>query len=226
MAIEMPISDGRLRGGSPKVRYTPSENDGTVFKIVNMSPTPLSITSITKQMTHVTERTVRRSVDRLIGEGFLTVAGKDGKTILYAAKSAMFVPDMDTAQKLLPFNGATLSVSDFLELLVNPESDPFAMDLKLQVLDVEFVEWLRKRFIYAVITAGDSGYNAQLMRQRESLMKLRAEIQRLADNLDKFVNSPVWYDHYRDRIAFNRREVEQSNPDLVQMARDYLQNNT
>lgn len=216
-----------LKGGVNPVtgnRPSKTENDAIVFKIVSQSPIPLSVTSIQKHMPHIVERSIRRCIDRLVMEGFLIVAGKDGKTKLYTARNAMFVPE-EQSDSLVPFNGTMMSVGDFIELMVDPEFDPFKPDVKLEVYDPDFIVWLRKRFLYPVITAGDSGYNEQLMRQRENLMKIRTEIERMLKNLDGFINSGMWYDHYRDRIAFQRRQVEKENADLIALAQGWLQNN-
>lgn len=205
-------------------RLTQAENDALVFKAVNNSPTPLTVTAIQRHLPHVVERTIRRCLDRLIKKGFVYVAGKDGNATLYTSKNSMFVPEGQT-DDLIPFNGAMLDVGAFIEMMVDPEFDPFKPNVKLDIFDPDFIVWLRKRFLYPVITAGDSGYNDQLIRQRENLMKVRAEMERFMKNLDGFINSAMWYDHYRDRIAFRRRQVEKENPDLIALAQGWLQNN-
>jgi hypothetical protein len=154
--------------------------------------------------------------------GHVIPSGKDAKGgVLYTVKSSVIV---NPNSKLVPFNGAHMNVEDFLRLMVDPNVDPFKPRVKLDIWEADFIHWLRRRFMFPIMTAGDSGFDQQLHNTRESLIKIRAEAERFVATLDQFIESPVWYDHYRDSLALERRNVEKTNPELVKLVMDYMQN--
>ena len=223
MTTQPAFSDGRLRGGTPQKReYTSAENDGRAYKSLQKLNRPASITDIWREMPDVAERTVRRSVQRLQRTGHVVPTGKDGATILYGVKDAQFANT--TEQRMIPFAGQQYSIEDFLALMVNPSVDPFKPRIKLEMWDADFIHWLRRRMAIPIITAGDNGFDQQLMQTQEGFIKVKAEVERMLVILDGFINSPVWYEHFRDRLAFERREVEKENPELIKLTMDYIQN--
>lgn len=199
--------------------------DSLVFRVMSRAGEPVSIQTLHKseELRGFSEQTIRRSINRLMKIRSVQLAGNDGPTKFYAPLGTDMRAMNSPNPKVIPYAGGLITVEEFLTLMLDMDVDPFKPNLKKEIFEIEFLHWLRKRFVYSVITAGDSGYDEQLKNIQVQLSKVHRELDRIVGIIGAWTEAPIWYDQYRDQIAFQTREVQKENPDLIQLAHDYIQ---
>lgn len=163
------------------------------------------------------ERTIRRAIDALAKGAFIIEAGRKENAVLYSKRSTRMTDD---SQGLIPFAGELVSVEHFIELMVSPDLSPFKV--KVEVANDEIKAIMRKQLAYAIITSGEAGHNDQLKKVMGNLEKIRAEFDHAAKALEGLLSSPIWYDQYRDGIGYQVRNMQKNNPELFQLAVDFI----
>lgn len=161
--------------------------------------------------------TIRRAIDSLVQSNFLRTYGRQNNATLYGKLSAAFSePD----QKLINFGGELLSVEDFLRLTSDPSAKP--LQLKFPVVSEQREHDIRRRLAFVIMSAGNLGYNDRLKHVEKELSNLQREFEYIANLLQGFLDGPVWYQQYRDRIGQSVRKVQEKDPDLFQLATEYM----
>jgi hypothetical protein len=166
----------------------------------------------------LSDQTIRRAVASLTRSGLIKPFGKNNNAQTYGKLSAAMTAD--EGEKLIPFGGELLNVGDFVKLMASPEVQPFT--LKLPLLDDTIATMLRKVMLHVVITAPSPGYNEELKKHAKRIHNVIAGLEFATQALRSFIDSPVWYEQYRDRIAYALRRLQQEDPELYQLAQDYL----
>jgi DNA-binding Lrp family transcriptional regulator len=168
--------------------------------------------------TKVSDRTIRRSIDSLVKSGFLKPYGKQNNAMLYGKLSASFA---ETDEKLINFGGQLLTVEEFLREIVEPSNSPL-QKTKLQIVSKEMEHEIRRRLAWAIATAGEPGMQEPLKKVSNELHKIMGEVAFVHDLLQSFLDSPVWYEQYRDKIAYGLRRLQENDPDLYQLTAEYV----
>lgn len=166
---------------------------------------------ISEGETPFTEQTVRRAINALTKKGFLVAIDRQSNATLYSKQSTARVAN----QGIIPLGGEPVSVETFLRLFAEHERP---LKLKASVLNDKIHLGLRRSLLFTVISAGNVGSNAQLRETAENLQKILDELEYASKVIKNIINSPIWYDQYRDRIAYEVREVQKKDPELVQLA--------
>lgn len=166
----------------------------------------------------VSDRTIRRAIAALVKSGFLKPYGKQNNAMLYGKLSAAFT---DADQKLINFGGELVSVEEFLREVVEPENNPLQKS-KADLLNDEIKHHIRRRLAFVVITAGNVGFQDELKKVSRDLHGILGELQFVTNLLQNFMDSPVWYEQYRDKVGYGVRAMQQSDPDLYQLAMEYV----
>lgn len=166
------------------------------------------------------ERTVRRALLALEAKGFLKVYGRQNNAIIYGKLTASFA-QASANEELIPYAGGLQSVGDYLRLFADPDAKPLAR--KVNLLSPKAETDIRKRMTYAVLMAGEPGVSEQIKKTQDDLTLLLQEIEFIHNVLRGFVNSPIWFEQYRDRMAYAIREVQKEDPELFKLAVDYIQ---
>lgn len=166
----------------------------------------------------LSDQTVRRAVKDLCVSGLFKPFGKINNAQTFGKLSAAMTAS--EKEKLIPFGGELIDVGDFIKLMADPEVKP--LTLKQALLSRNAQNALRKMMLWVVLTSSDAGFNEQLKSQAEILHEAIAGLEFAADALRGFVNSPVWYPQYRDRIAYALRRLQQEDPELYQLAEDFV----
>lgn len=193
-------------------------NDSRVYEVINKARRPMTISEISAQLPDIVEKTVRRAIESLKRNGFVIEAGRDNNAKLYAIAGAT----TNVGDRLVPFGNDVITVEAFVRLLASPDQNPFGSRLKTDPLSEKLQQILRQRMLFAVMSAGEQGFNAQLLTVQEALFKVVDEMERLTGIVKVFTNSPVWYEHYRDPIALEVRELQKSDPELWKLAWDFV----
>jgi hypothetical protein len=162
------------------------------------------------------ERTVRRAIDALEKKAFIQSVGRQQTAILYAKQGTEITEDA----ALIPLPGELVSVEKFLRLFAENE-EPFR--LKVPTLTQSASLHLRQQLLFAIISAGHPGYSEALKHASKNLRGYLREIEHIQAVLKTFLDSPVWYEQYRDKIGYNVRRAEQSDAELIQLCRDIIQ---
>jgi hypothetical protein len=163
------------------------------------------------------ERTIRRAIDGLHKYGFLVTVGRRENAILYAKQSSVTTA---SNKHLVSLGGNLVTVPEFLKTFADLEIDPFK--IKVHTLSHEAAQNIRKRLLFTIISAGEPGFNEQLKMTSKDLHAYLAEVEHIANVLKTFLDSPVWYQQYRDRIAYEVRRTQQEDPELYQLAFDAI----
>ena len=172
-----------------------------------------------RELLPLSERTVRRSIESLVELGSLKVHGRQNNAILYGKLSASFA---DEKERLVNFGGEFLSVEDFLKLVVAPDMHPLQKSPKLAVTSTEIEHQIRRRLAFVIWSAGNPGLNGQLQNVMRELHNALAEYRHAANLLQAFLDSPVWYEQYRDKIGMAMRKVQEKNPELFDLTDAYV----
>lgn len=163
-------------------------------------------------------RTVRRSIENLVETGFLKLYGKQNNAMVYGKLSASFV---DVDEKIIPFGGQLVSIEDFLKMVVDPDSSPLQKS-KVRVISNEVEHHIRRRLAFVIMSAGNPGMRDRLHKVQRELDNVLNELNYAAGILQGFINTPVWYEQYRDKIAPGLRKVQETDPDLFQLSAEYV----
>jgi hypothetical protein len=113
-----------------------------------------------------------------------------------------------------------------MEVMSNPDVNPFAANLKQELLAEGITNWLRTRMLLVVMTAGEAGFASQVEIVRSGMAKVQNELERLTSIVASFNDSAVWYAQYRDGIAYDIRRVQENNPDLFDISWAFVKSNT
>lgn len=165
----------------------------------------------------LTERTVRRTLDILVENGFIKPFGKDGNAQTYGKISASYETEN---MKLINLGGNLYTVEDFLRLVVDPENKPLQRG-KVAMVSDQIEHAIQRRLAFVVLTAGNPGMNEKLKQTNGELHRFLKELNFTVNVLQTFVDSPVWYEQYRDQIGYQLRSVQKNDPDLFQLAVEY-----
>jgi hypothetical protein len=210
----MPTDGRTIPLSRPAVKLN---NDSRVYNVIRNYNVPVTVADVHKELTDVTEKTIRRAIKSLSATGFVIEAGKRDGAFLYQASSSK--PNWDDENgKRIPMGNSFVSVNDFIEAMVNPKVNPFSANLKQEVFTEGISQYLRTRMLLVVMTSGEAGFANQVEIVRNSLLKVQGEVERLLAILQKFTESAVWYEQYRDGIAYDIRRVQETNPELYELA--------
>ncbi|MFG2268086.1 hypothetical protein [Streptomyces sp. NPDC048720] len=164
----------------------------------------------------VSERTVRRAIDGLVQTGLIKPFAKTNNAQTYGKLSASFTGE---DEKLVPHAGQLVSVENFVRTMTDPEIRPFT--LKTSLMAERKQHAIRRMMVWAILSSVDAGYNDGLKSANEQLNNVIAELQFILQELSNFVDSPVWYDQYRERIARAVRKLQENDPGLFELATNY-----
>ena len=81
---------------------------------------------------------------------------------------------------------------------------------------------VRRQLAYVVMSSIDAGFSQQVRDVNTTLHKLVEDLAYVHSVLEGFLNSPVWYPQYRDQMAVAVREMQKNDPELFQLALDYI----
>jgi hypothetical protein len=166
----------------------------------------------------VSDRTVRRAIEELVGKGFLRPYGRTQNSMTYGKLSAAMTADEN--ERLIPFGGSLSPVSEWLHLMADMDSRP--LKLKSNLLNVKAQAMIRRQMLFVVLTAGTTGHEDSLRNASKSLHETIRELEFVLDTVKGFIDSPVWYEQYRDRIGYALRKVIENDPDIIKLATDYV----
>lgn len=222
-----PIKDARLKK-TPRSQLG-VENQSKVFAVFD-EDTKLTVKDVHDRVNakareiqasdQLTERTVRRAIDALVSNGFLIPHGKIDNAVLYAKRSTSMT---DEETGLIPFAGDLITVESFLSIMSNLESDPFKV--KLSTLSVDAVLTLRRQMLFAIISSGEPGHTDQLKKVAKNLQILANELKHAHDIVKGLLDSPIWYDQYRDPIGYQVRQVQKRDPELYDTVTSLVKGN-
>jgi hypothetical protein len=164
------------------------------------------------------ERTIRRAIESLEETGFLITVGRHGGAVLFAKQGTSAFDN--PKNELIPLSGELVSVEKFLRTFADPSID--ALKLKLDTLSVESDRNIRQMLLFAVISAGEVGLDRRLKSAAKGLYAYLDEINHIQKTLQTFIESHVWYEQYRDRIAYEVRRVQEKDPELYQLTLDAI----
>lgn len=166
----------------------------------------------------VSEQTVRRAINELVGLGHLKPFGKNGLAMTYGKLSTEMTAG-NGEQELIPFSGSMTTVETFLQIMVDPNGQPFK--LKVPILSEGISHAVRRTMVYVVLSSSEVGNTDALKVANQRLNNLINELRYILGNLEAFVDSPVWYEQYRDQMGYALRRLQEKDPDLFQLAMDY-----
>lgn len=165
------------------------------------------------------ERTIRRCLQTLTDEGHLK---EFGRTPTNATLYGRVDVGIEASHTLVNFGGNLVNVKTFAQLMTDPDGHPFTLNPKAQIISTEMEAKLRSILLYVAISAGSSGQEEKLKTTIDALGKLLNEAEHLVSVLKNFIDSPIWYEHYRDAIAVGVRDLQKEDPELFQLAIDVI----
>jgi hypothetical protein len=168
----------------------------------------------------LSDQTVRRAVKDLCASGLLKPFGKSYNSQTYGKLSASFSAPED--EKLIPFAGEMVSVQDFMRTMTDPDLRPFT--LKTPLIGEKRQHAIRRMMLYPIIMSNTSGVGENLKAVSAELYGVIDELEFMLASLRSFVNSPIWYEQYRDRMARSLRVVAEKDPELFQLTVNYVRN--
>lgn len=200
-------------------------NERHIYNILNDSGSKLPVTEIYTRLAlagnQLSDKTIRRALTKLKEGAFVQEYGKQNGAVMYGVSDLpgeKFREDRAT----INFGGTLVPLEDFVRMLSSFENDPFKLDFKSTVLSETQSLALRRRMLAVVITAGVPGYNEKLHGLAESLIKLQGELEYITKVIKSFTDSPVWYEQYRDGLAYQLRRLQEKDPDLYKIALDLV----
>lgn len=168
----------------------------------------------------LSDQTVRRAIKDLCTSGLLKPFGKSHNAQTYGKLSASFSAPED--EKLIPFAGEMVSVQEFMQVMTDPDLRP--LTLKVPLIGDKRQHAIRRMMLYPIIMAHTSGIGDNLKSVSAQLYDVIDELEFTLNSLRNFVNSPIWYEQYRDRMARSLRFVMEKDPELFQLAVNYVRN--
>lgn len=167
----------------------------------------------------LSEQTIRRAVTDLCKLGQLKPFGKAANGAqTYGKLSAHFTGD--PKDKLIPFGGNLVGVEDFIKLIADPETRPLKKNSN--VLAEKSQHNIRRMMLFAILSAGEAGQNEALNTVHAQLHNAVQELTYARDIINHYVNSSIWFPAYRDKLALSVRNVIKNDPELYQLAQDYM----
>lgn len=208
-------------------RLTGLQNEQRVFNVLREKQIKLSIAEIASKLDgEITERTVRRCISALVEKGMVKKYGRTTSGVQYAlADKSMYESETsfsDEELKLIAFAGTMQTVTEFLEMMVAPDQNPLALKNVAPVVRTSVATGIRRAMAGVVLTASSAGQDEFLKATRVSLQAVEDELRFLLKVVSEFNNSAVWYDQYRDTIAYQLRLMHKNNPELFQLAMDFV----
>lgn len=167
----------------------------------------------------ISDQTIRRAIADLVRSGHIKPYGKQNNAQTYGRLSASISADAEK-EKVIPFGGDLVSIEDFVRLLCEPDSSP--LSLKVPLLGEEAQHSIRRTMVHVILTSGEVGTDDALKKSNRRLHNVIAELEYVLNTLQTFVNSPIWYPQYRERIAFALRRMQEKDAELFQLAEDYV----
>ena len=165
----------------------------------------------------VSQNTVRRAIEALVEGGFLHPYGRIHNAMVYGKPGAGFnKPDAN----LIPYAGELKSVKDFIQVMTAADERPLTR--KSNIVGEKTQHAIRRQLVYAIMSASDPGYTTQLKKVNENLHGWVEDLRYLLVFLESFLNSPVWYEQYRDKIGYSIREMQKEDPELFKLAIEYI----
>jgi hypothetical protein len=185
----------------------------------------LTITEVTERLNDnaepsdkLSDRTIRRAIEQLTKNGHLKTYGKRNNATLYGRLSASYTePD----QKLINFGGDLMTVGEFLHRIVDVGETPLQTK-KYPVTSKRAEHDIRRRLAFVVWSAGNVGMNAQLQVIMKDLHTFLKEYEHVVNLLKNFLDSPLWYEQYRDKIGLAVREMQEKEPELFELTTQYI----
>jgi ribosomal protein L20A (L18A) len=199
-------------------------NEQLVYKVLKEIGSKHTIPEIASQIPSITERTVRRCVDDLVKQGYARKYGRRGNATLYGLADKSMYSEAEGFEEIeiIPFGGELLTVQAFLEMMVSLEENPFNDNPEINLLRSPVTNGIRRAMAGTILTTNSTGQEAYLQKAAGLLLSIEQELRYVLKLLDSFNASGVWFDQYRDRIAFQVRRAQQMNPDLIQLAIDFV----
>lgn len=205
-----------------KKEHTKLSNQSIVFEVFGDNE-KLMVTEIQERVNgklapdKLSGNTVRRAISELEDKGFIQSFGRHHNARLYGKPSAGIG---DVKQTLIPYSGELKTVVEFVHLMTDPNSRPLTR--KTAVIGEKMQHRIRRQLLFAIITAGNPGYTSKLMDVNADLHLLADDLRFALSVIQNFLDSPVWYEHYRDQIAQGVQELQKSNPELFELAINYI----
>ena len=190
-------------------------DEGEKLTIAEATAKVNSQVDLARQMS---EQTVRRAIHGLVGLGHLKPFGRAGLAMTYGKLSTEMTAG-NGEQELIPFAGSMETVETFLQIMTDPNGQPFK--LKVPIMSEEISHAVRRTLVYVVLSSSEVGNTEALKVANRRLNNLVAELEYILGNLTAFVDSPVWYEQYRDQMGYALRRLQEKNPDLFKLAMDY-----
>lgn len=191
-------------------------NQSLVYRAFGESE-KLTIAEVEERL-EMSDRTVRRAIKALVVSGHLKTYGMQNNARLYGRISAAYA---DSKDKLVNFGGELVSIEDFVKAMVSPEEKPLQKG-KTSFVSIEMEHHIRRRMAYVVITAGNAGLLEQLKKVNRELHGVLDNLKHIENILQNFMDSPIWFQQYRDELAFSLRRLQENEPDLFSLAQDYV----
>lgn len=213
----------RLKGPRSEVK---TANKSRVYRTLSDAKKPMAIDDLSRAIPEMNEQTVRRAVKELTRDAFIKPSGKrPGGAQLYTVIAQGAYAD-DASEKCITYANDLLPVGDFLAIMAAPleTNNPFAVDSPPYAIRSTYIQRMRKLMAATVMTAGEAGMRTSIDEFEAELEKIHRELKWAASILEGFLTSPIWYDEFRDRVAYNLRRMQQENPELHQLTHDFILN--
>lgn len=223
---EEPVHSDARRHAKPREQVK-LENQSNVYNAMRTLGRPATIAEVSKHVGGIVERTVRRAILDLVNSGYVIEAGKAENSALYAVRGQM--PMGAAAKAVVPFgSGKLMPVGDFIDVMASPDGNPMHKGgkdgTKKPVMSDAMASAIRQRMTFVILTSGEPGFANAVHTYHNGLIAIQQELEYLLGIVKAFNDSAVWYDHYRDQLAVGVREMQKNNPELFQLAMDYIAN--
>ena len=170
-----------------------------------------------EKFVRMADSTLRRAIAELVDKGQLKPFGRQGNAALYGKPSAG-IGDAD--QQLIPFAGELKSVQEFLQIMTDPEGRPLTR--KTSIIGEKTQQRIRRQLAFVVMSSGEPGHFQTVKELNVSLHDLSKDLAYIQNVIQSFLDSPVWYEQYRDQIAYALRKMQERDPEFYQLVIDYI----
>lgn len=185
----------------------------------------LSVLEITERVNEtlgpdekLSERTIRRAVNELVSKKLLARYARERNAHVFGV-TASFAPS-SIGSELIPLKDGLASVEDFVRAIADPAGRP--LKRKQNLLAEKTQHAIRRLMLAAVFSAGESGHDSNLKQISATLYEAVDELKYVQKFIEAFLSSPIWYSQYRDGVALEIRELQRNNPELFQLAQEYM----
>lgn len=207
---------------NPK-EHTKLSNQSLVFESFG-DDEKMTITQATERINtkvdfnaRLSDRTIRRAILELVSKGFLREYGRSNNAMLYGKMSASLT---EPNQPLIPNPAGMMTVEEFIRFMAATEMRP--LRLKQAMMGEKYQHVIRRRMVFAVMSAAQPGFENQLKEVNQTLNDAIAELEYALAQIKTFVDSPIWYSQYRERMGYEIRRMQEKDPELFQLAVDYV----